>query len=198
MSFWASAIVAANSAVIAPIQAIVVGTQSYEAAITGLMRVSRNTPPVTIVAAWISADTGVGPSMASGSHRYSGSCALLPAAPINSSIAIAEAVDAASSPVSALSLSTEYDSEPTAENDRNIASMTPQSPTRLVTNAFLPAVAADSRECQKAISRYEHVPTPSQPRNVTSRFSPSTSSVIENTNRFRYKKNFENFGSPCM
>ena len=68
MSFCASAIVAANSAVIAPTQAIVVGTQSYDAAITGLMRISRNTPPVTIVAAWISADTGVGPSMASGSQ----------------------------------------------------------------------------------------------------------------------------------
>ncbi len=72
MSFWARAIVAANSAVIAPTQAIVVGTQSYEAAITGLIRVSRNTPPVTMVAAWISADTGVGPSIASGSQMYSG------------------------------------------------------------------------------------------------------------------------------
>ena len=32
------------------------------------MRVIRNTPPVTIVAAWMRADTGVGPSMASGSQ----------------------------------------------------------------------------------------------------------------------------------
>ena len=31
-----------------------------------------------MVAAWMSADTGVGPSIASGSHRYSGSWALLP------------------------------------------------------------------------------------------------------------------------
>ncbi len=122
----------------------------------------------------------------------------MPAAPSNNSITMAEAVEAASSPVSALSLITLYESDPTAENARNIASMTPQSPTRLVTKAFLPAVAADSRVCQNEISRYEQVPTPSQPRNVTSRFSPSTSSVIENTNRFMYKKNFENFGSPCM
>ena len=76
--------------------------------------------------------------------------------------------------------------------------MNPQSPTRLVTKAFLPAVAADSRVCQKAISRYEHVPTPSHPRNVTRRFSPSTSNVIAKTKRLRYRKNFENFGSPCM
>ena len=53
------------------------------------MRAIRNTPAVTIVAAWISADTGVGPSMASGSHRYSGSWADLPTAPTNSSSAIA-------------------------------------------------------------------------------------------------------------
>ena len=106
MSFWAKAMVAAKIAVMAPIQAMVVGTQSYDAAITGLMRVNRNTPPVTIVAAWISADTGVGPSMASGSQMYSGSWALLPAAPMSNRMAMAEAVDAASAPVSALSLMT--------------------------------------------------------------------------------------------
>ena len=27
---------------------------------------------------------------------------------------------------------------------------------------------------------------------------PSTSMSIEKTNRFRYTKNLENFGSPCM
>ena len=32
-------------------------------------------PAVTIVAAWISADTGVGPSIASGSQTKSGICA---------------------------------------------------------------------------------------------------------------------------
>ena len=37
-----------------------------------------------MVAAWIKADTGVGPAMASGSHTCSGNCALLPIAPTNS------------------------------------------------------------------------------------------------------------------
>ena len=60
------------------------------------------------------------------------------------------------------------------------------------------AVAAESLVCQNEISRYEQVPTPSQPRNVTNRFSPSTSTVIDSTNRFMYRKNFENFGSPCI
>ena len=39
----------------------------------------------TIVAAWIRALTGVGPSMASGSHTCSGNWALLPTAPQKSS-----------------------------------------------------------------------------------------------------------------
>ena len=43
------------------------------------------TPAVTMVAAWISADTGVGPAIASGSHTYSGIWADLPIAPTNSS-----------------------------------------------------------------------------------------------------------------
>ena len=69
MSFWATAIVAANRAVITPTQAISVDTSGAAAASIGLTRVIRNTPAVTIVAAWISADTGVGPSIASGSQR---------------------------------------------------------------------------------------------------------------------------------
>jgi hypothetical protein len=44
-----------------------------------------NTPAVTMVAAWISAETGVGPSIASGSQVCRKSCADLPIAPMNSS-----------------------------------------------------------------------------------------------------------------
>ena len=40
-----------------------------------------NTPAVTIVAAWISALTGVGPSIASGNQTCSGNWADLPTAP---------------------------------------------------------------------------------------------------------------------
>jgi len=42
-------------------------------------------PAATIVAAWMSADTGVGPSIASGSQTCSGICADLPIAPQNRS-----------------------------------------------------------------------------------------------------------------
>ena len=52
------------------------------------IRAVRYTPAATIVAAWIKALTGVGPSIASGSHTCSGNWALLPIAPQNSSIPI--------------------------------------------------------------------------------------------------------------
>src|SRR5579863_7934792 len=59
----------------------------------GVQRATRYTPAVTIVAAWISALTGVGPSIASGSQTCSGNCADLAAAATKSSSAIAITVD---------------------------------------------------------------------------------------------------------
>ena len=76
--------------------------------------------------------------------------------------------------------------------------MKPQSPTRFVTNAFLPADEFASLPNQKLTSRYEHAPTPSQPRKVRSKLSPSTSNNIAKMNMFKKMKNFEKFGSPCM
>jgi hypothetical protein len=66
-----------------------------------------------------------------------------------------------------------------------MAIMNPTSPTRFVMKAFLPAVAADGRVCQKETRKYEQTPTPSQPRKVTTRFEPSTRISIEKTKRFR-------------
>ncbi len=66
-----------------------------------------------------------------------------------------------------------------------MATMKPQSPTRLVTKAFLPATAAESRSNQNDTKKYEHAPTPSQPRKVTSRLSPRTSMSMEKANRLR-------------
>ena len=91
MSDWTSAIVPASSAVPIPIQATTVMASPLTSK-NWCERATRNTPAVTIVAAWMSADTGVGPSMASGSHTCSGNCALLPTAPRKSRSAIAVAV----------------------------------------------------------------------------------------------------------
>ena len=67
-------------------------------AIELLRQLAKNTPDVTMVAAWMSAETGVGPSIASGNQRYNGNCALLPHAPTNNNIAIAVAVTGANEP----------------------------------------------------------------------------------------------------
>jgi hypothetical protein len=72
---------------------------------------------------------------------------------------------------------------------KNMATRKPQSPIRLVTNAFFPATALASSVNQKAMSWYEHSPTPSQPTNVRSRLSPSTRTSMKNANRFSRAKN---------
>src|SRR2546427_11665740 len=84
MSYWVSATCAIDSAVIAPITSttdLAVSLNSYK----GDMRATMKMPAVTMVAAWISAEIGVGPSIESGSQTCSGNCALLPIAPMNSS-----------------------------------------------------------------------------------------------------------------
>jgi len=51
--------------------------------IKGEALIKRYTPAVTIVAAWIKAETGVGPSIAIGNHTCKPICELLAIAPIN-------------------------------------------------------------------------------------------------------------------
>ena len=71
-----------NSAVMAPITMMKLNAVSLSSN-SGDMRATMKIPAVTIVAAWISAEMGVGPSIESGSHTCSGNCALLPIAPMN-------------------------------------------------------------------------------------------------------------------
>src|SRR6476620_8163552 len=122
-----------------------------------------------MVAAWISADTGVGPSMASGSQTYNGICADLPVAPTNSNSVIS---DSGPNTVSVGADATECairskSSVPNRRNTPRTPRMNPKSPMRLTMNAFLPASDADFFWYQNPISRYEHSPTPSQPTNIT-------------------------------
>src|SRR3954452_5810567 len=84
MSVWVNAIEAAKIAVKMPI-ADTTTIVSWAWANSGFARATRYTPALTIVAAWISADTGVGLSIASGSQTWSGNWALLPMAPANTS-----------------------------------------------------------------------------------------------------------------
>ena len=55
--------------------------------------------------------------------------------------------------------------EPKVTKSRKMASAIPMSPTRLMTNAFLAAAAAECLCCQNPMRRYDARPTPSQPRN---------------------------------
>src|SRR6187399_253171 len=71
-----------NNAVVAPMNNTKLSATS-ENSNSGDMRATMNMPAVTIVAAWINAEMGVGPSMESGSQTCSGICADLPMAPMN-------------------------------------------------------------------------------------------------------------------
>src|SRR4030095_1747809 len=53
---------------------------------TGNKLATKKTPATTMVAAWINAETGVGPSIASGSHICSGNIADLPAPPMKTNV----------------------------------------------------------------------------------------------------------------
>ena len=88
MSHCFSAIVAANNAVSAPTPATT-APDTGAIANSRLQRATRYTPAVTMVAAWINAETGVGPAMASGSQVYSGICADFPVHPRNRKSVIA-------------------------------------------------------------------------------------------------------------
>ena len=80
MSLATRPIVAANTAVMPPMSATTV--MASDASNSGKNRATRNTPAVTMVAEWIRAETGVGPSMASGSQECRGNWADFPAAPM--------------------------------------------------------------------------------------------------------------------
>ena len=114
-----------------------------------------------MVAAWISADTGVGPSIASPSHDCSGTCADLPHAASSNSSPMA--VKTPSPAVGDASNTPANEMVPKLANITIIAMARPTSPTRLTTKAFLAAVAADGLYDQNPMSRYDARPTPSQP-----------------------------------
>ena len=114
-----------------------------------------------MVAAWIRADTGVGPSIASGSQVCRPSCADLPIAPMNRRMQIsvitstripanpmvAPAIAGAASRIAGID---------TVPNTRKVAKMPsekPKSPTRLTTKALSAAALALGLWYQKPIKR---------------------------------------------
>ena len=81
-----------NSAVIEPMM-MTKDSAVSESSKSGDMRATMKIPAVTIVAAWISAEIGVGPSIESGSQTCRGTCADLPMAPMNSRMQVTDISD---------------------------------------------------------------------------------------------------------
>ncbi len=81
-----------KNAVVAPMNSTK-SSAVCESSNSGDMRATMKMPAVTIVAAWISAEIGVGPSIESGSQTCSGTCADLPIAPMNRQMQIRVAID---------------------------------------------------------------------------------------------------------
>src|SRR6478752_8736427 len=82
MSYCTMAMSAMKKQVMAPIT-ITNESAASEYSKRGDMRATMKMPAVTMVAAWIRAEIGVGPSIESGSHTCSGNWADLPIAPMN-------------------------------------------------------------------------------------------------------------------
>src|SRR6201985_3773947 len=152
--------VAAKKQVVAPkniTTACAVGASSNK----GDNRATMNTPAVTMVAAWISAETGVGPSIASGNQVCSRNCADLPIAPMNRNRQIRVSASGCQpkkltvlpvsegAPAKMVSKSTELSIAKTAK----MPSAKPKSPTRLTTKALIAAAFADGFWYQKPIRR---------------------------------------------
>ena len=147
MIFFASdcagAMLAAKRAVKPPIHAMTIVT--LPASMIGKARATRYTPAATIVAAWIIALTGVGPSIASGNQTCNGNWALLPTAAMNSSMPIPKAAPpsaVANSPLCPCAMIVGISSVPSLEYNQNNPAMNAKSPMRTVKNAFFCACCA--------------------------------------------------------
>src|SRR6476646_7060412 len=92
MSFWMTPRNAMKSAVVAPMM-VTNDKAVSESSNNGLIRATMKIPAVTMVAAWISAEMGVGPSIESGSHTCNGTCALLPMAPTKRQMQVTDSSD---------------------------------------------------------------------------------------------------------
>src|SRR5438270_8056569 len=147
MSLMTRRCVAANRAVKPPTQAttsIAVG----DALKSGNVRATRYTPAATIVAAWIKAETGVGPSIASGNHTCSGNWADFPTAPQKIKSATIATNVAWPSNLDIRGTISAKTTEPVVVQIIRIPVINPKSPIRVVINALFAASAAASRKNQ--------------------------------------------------
>src|SRR5579871_715095 len=142
-----------------------------------------------MVAAWIRADTGVGPAMASGSQVWRGNWALLPItahmranAPQNSSVW-------SILPLSAWELSDcQLNVSWAAKYRMLMPTSRPTSPVRVVKNAFSAASELALSSHQWPISMNEHRPIASQPNRPCRVDEAVTSTYMPHVNRLKAAK----------
>src|SRR5689334_4671043 len=157
MSVCVQAIIAARIAEMAPTHATRPNASGALIANTGNNLATRNTPATTIVAACINAETGVGPSIASGNQICNGNIALFPAPPMNTrQTPHVNAETPRKDEVTAVFNSLDpgevnrwiivLKSKVPEQNERiKMPIKKPRSANRVTTNAFFDAATADGR-----------------------------------------------------
>ena len=153
---------------------------------------SRNTPATTIVLECSRAETGVGPSIADGSHGCRPNWADFPVA-------------ASRSPSRGRVLSFGLrvricwiSHELECSRNQVIVRINPMSPMRLNKMACRAAVLASVRPCHHPIRRNDIMPTPSHPMNSWKKLLEVTKIIIVMRKKRRYLKNWLVCGSECM
>src|SRR5450432_2129481 len=154
ISVWVQAITAAINALSTPTYATIFKDTASNENI-GNNLATRYTPATTIVAACINAETGVGPSMASGNQICNGNIADLPAPPANTKTspqvnadtpkkdALPIAIDQDDCALVNLSISIPTSSVSALNAKMRIPIKKPRSAKRVTINAFLEAATAE-------------------------------------------------------
>jgi hypothetical protein len=208
MSFWKRAVVAAKSIVSTPTK-IIKTCILEDIDKSGEKRKSSTTPAVTIVAAWIKAETGVGPSIASGSQVWKPNWADLAITPrvINKRAGKREEVsknkkDELKNKEEETPLFKKLENKKLRSKDPKIwtiwaePNIKKQSPNLLTTIALTAALLAAVRSVQKLINKNEHKPTPSHPMNNWIKLPEETRTSIKKVNKDKKQKNRGKAGSP--
>lgn len=143
----------------------------------------RNTPATTIVLEWSRAETGVGPSMAEGSHGWSPNWADFPVAartsPIRGKLVLLRLSEKICCRSHVLEL----------KRNHAMAARKPMSPIRLYRMACRAAVFASARPYHQPISKKDIIPTPSHPIKSWKRLLAVTKISMVMRNISRYLKN---------
>lgn len=190
MSCWKNAEVAAKIAVRLPIIRHSV-RKEVSGSIREVTRISRKTPATTIVDLCNRAETGVGPSMAAGSHGWSPNWADFPTAAsrqANKTMFVSHLSDSIGRKLLRFH-------ESFKNRAMLINKMIPMSPMRLYITACNAEALASWRVYHHPISRKERNPTPSHPIKNRKRFLEEVRTNILKRNIMRSRKNFDPRGS---